>query len=422
MEYGLIGEKLGHSFSKEIHEQFADYRYELKELKPEELDGFLKEKSFRAINVTIPYKQAVIPYLDEISERAQQIGAVNTIVNRGGKLFGFNTDFAGMAALAEKLGIDMKNKKVLILGTGGTSKTAHAVAESFGATSILHVSRHPEAQKTDPADRFEYISYSVAEEAHADAQVLVNTTPSGMYPNIEEQPIFLSRFLQLEGVIDVIYNPLRTNLVLEAQELEIPAEGGLYMLAAQAVYACGHFLDKEILKDDIETAYKNVRDSKQNLVLCGMPSCGKTTVGNILKDTLSRELIDTDERIVGRIGMEIAAFSALAGEQAFRDIESTVVKDAAKESNVVIATGGGAILREENVRALKRNGILIFIDRPLELLQATPDRPFSSDPEALKQRYEERYELYCQTADLIVDGSGTAEKVAERILKALSEH
>ena len=414
MEYGLIGRVLGHSYSKEIHEQIADYQYELKELEPSELEAFLTQRDFKAINVTIPYKQDVIPFLDFVDEAAAAIGAVNTIVNREGKLYGYNTDFAGMKALAQRLAFDMDGKKVLILGTGGTARTATAVAHAMGAAEIFCVSRDPE--KVENAKGLPpIVSYEDAQTIHADAAYIINTTPCGMYPRVEQIPIDLSRFIDPEGVLDVIYNPLRTNLVLEAQELEIPAEGGLYMLAAQAVFACGHFLDWQMRPDDIDAAFQGVWKQKRNIVLCGMPSCGKTTIGRKLAEAFGMKLIDTDECCVNKMGMEIAEYAALCGESAFRDVESAAVEEAAAESGVIIATGGGAILRERNVRAIKRNGILIFIDRPLELLEATPDRPFSADPEALKRRFEERYEIYCMTADLRVDGSGSVDEVAEII-------
>ncbi len=423
MEYGLIGRVLGHSYSKEIHEQIADYQYELKELEPSELDGFLSKRDFKAINVTIPYKQDVIPFLDFVDERAEKIGAVNTIVNRAGKLHGYNTDFDGMLALIRKIGIEAKGKKALILGTGGTAKTAHAVLEFLDAAEILHVSRKLSDIKISWMEEKGLpvpVTYQEAESLHSDAEIIINTTPSGMYPEVTQKPIDLSRFPELEGVLDVIYNPLRTNLVLDAEELDIPAEGGLYMLAAQAVYACGHFLNREISTEEIDKAYQSVLNQKRNTVLCGMPSCGKTTIGNLLQERLQMPLIDTDVKIVERIGMEIAEYAALCGETAFRDVESSIVQEAASVGGSIIATGGGVVLREGNVRALKRNGVLVFIDRPLELLQATADRPFSADPEALKKRYEERYDIYCYTADYRVDGSGSAEEVAGQILRFLN--
>lgn len=429
MQYGLIGEHLSHSYSKEIHEQIADYAYELKELAPSELEEFFRRKEFNAINVTIPYKQTVIPFLYETDAQAKEIGAVNTVVNRGGKLYGYNTDFLGMKALIGRLGICLKDRKVLILGTGGTSKTAHAVAESLGAGEILHVSRSsaskenaqlsvPEKKETEDENKtFVCVSYEEAKALHADAQVIINTTPAGMFPKEEGCPLDISAFLKLEGVIDAVYNPLRTNLVLDAREKGVPAEGGLFMLSAQAVYACGHFLGREAEASEIEKAFRNVRNRKRNLVLIGMPSCGKTTVGAKLKELLGMEVIDTDAEIVKKIGMEIAEYAAQNGETAFRDAESEAVRAASAETGKIIATGGGAILRKENVRALKRNGILVFIDRPLKLLEATPDRPFSSDPEALAKRYEERYGIYSSVCDVRVDGSREIAQVAEEIIQ-----
>ena len=419
MQYGLIGEHLSHSYSREIHEQIAGYSYELKELEPSQLPDFLKAKDFRAINVTIPYKQDVIPFLDEIDEQARRIGAVNTIVNRNGKLFGYNTDFSGMRALIEKLGLELKNKKILILGTGGTSKTAHAVAESLGAGEILHVSRNPNAFSEEDE---RIITYKEAESFHRNAQIIINTTPCGMFPKTEGTPICLEVFPELEGVIDAVYNPLRTNLILDAQESGLAAEGGLYMLAAQAVFACGHFLDREVSEissEEIDRAFQNVRNQKRNIVLCGMPSCGKTTVSSLLGRKRGAKVIDTDEEFVKRTGMEIAEFSKKNGEEAFRDIESEIVKEVSLKSGVIIATGGDAVLRKENVRALKQNGILVFIDRPLSLLTATLDRPFSATPEALKQRFDERYEIYCGVCDLRVDGALKPEKVAESVIEKL---
>lgn len=410
MKYGLIGEHLGHSYSREIHGAIADYEYELKELRPDELDAFMKQRGFNAINVTIPYKQSVIPYLDEISDRARSIGAVNTVVNSGGRLYGDNTDFAGMAALAGRTGIDFRGRKVLILGTGGTSKTAHAVAESHGAAAVLHVSRRG-------GDGL--ISYEEAAQKHSDAQIIINTTPVGMYPDTEKKPIDIGAFPALEGVLDAIYHPLRTNLVLDAQERGIPASGGLYMLAAQAVYASAVFLGRKAEPALIEKAYGLVRADKQNIVLVGMPSCGKTTVGRIIAESTGKAFFDTDEAIVAAIGMPIADFFAQKGESAFRELESGVIADASKKGGLVIATGGGAVLRPENVRAMKQNGTVVFIDRAPEKLITTDDRPLSSNREALERLYRTRYEIYKNAADLHADGNGTPGEVAEAIIREL---
>lgn len=286
-KYGCIGKKLTHSFSKEIHARLADYPYELMELAEEEIAPFFAKKDFAAINVTIPYKQTVIPYLDSISPVAERIGAVNTIVNRAGTLYGYNTDYFGMKALIARVGIDLAGKKVLVLGTGGTSRTARVVAADLGAAEILTVSR----RKTE-----DYITYEEAVTVHTDAQVIINTTPAGMYPNCDEKPIDIRFFPNLEGVIDAVYNPLRTNLVLDAQQRGIKAEGGLYMLVMQAVVAVERFLDVSIAKETADRVFASIYASKENIVLTGMPGSGKSTVGRLL-DADGFTFVDTDAEV-----------------------------------------------------------------------------------------------------------------------------
>lgn len=412
MKYGLIGEHLTHSYSCEIHAQIADYEYELHELAPYELGGFLTKREFNAINVTIPYKQDVIPYLDGISDTAKRIGAVNTIVNRGGKLYGDNTDFAGMLALAKHIGVDMKGKKVLILGTGGASKTGHALAEYMGAESVYYVSR---------SGKNGSITYEQAVSEHSDAQVIINATPVGMFPKQGGRPIDISAFPKLEGVLDAIYNPLRTNLILDAQERGIPAEGGLYMLSAQAVHAAAVFQDIPLDESLVDKAFKSVKNDKQNIVLIGMPSSGKTTVGRILAEKCGKELADTDEYIVKKIGMPIADFFAKHGEAEFRKIEKETVAGLASTGGKIIATGGGAVLDAENVRALKQNGVLVFLDRRPENLIATDDRPLASRRSALEKLYAERYDIYCAAAEVHIDANTTPGAEADAILKELTK-
>lgn len=412
MKYGLIGEHLTHSYSCEIHAQIADYEYELHELAPSELGGFLTKREFNAINVTIPYKQDVIPYLDGISDTAKRIGAVNTIVNRGGKLYGDNTDFAGMLALAKHIGVDMKGKKVLILGTGGASKTGHALAEYMGAESVYYVSR---------SGKNGSITYEQAVSEHSDAQVIINATPVGMFPKQGGRPIDISVFPKLEGVLDAIYNPLRTNLILDAQERGIPAEGGLYMLSAQAVHAAAVFQDIPLDESLVDKAFKRVKNDKQNIVLIGMPSSGKTTVGRILAEKCGKELADTDEYIVKKIGMPIADFFAKHGEAEFRKIEKETVAGLASTGGKIIATGGGAVLDAENVRALKQNGVLVFLDRRPENLIATDDRPLASRRSALEKLYAERYDIYCAAAEVHIDANTTPGAEADAILKELTK-
>ena len=409
MQYGLIGEKLGHSFSAEIHQKLKSNPYTLCELAEDEIPAFFAAKDFSAINVTIPYKTTVIPYLSHISEQAYAIGAVNTVVNRGGELWGYNTDFFGMQALLAHAGIPVKDKKVAILGTGGTSKTAHAVAEFLGAKEILTVSRRA-------GDGV--VTYAELTEAHTDVQVIINTTPVGMYPNADGCPVSLFAFDRLEGVIDAIYNPLRTKLVLEAEGKGIKAEGGLYMLVAQAVRASEFFLDCAYDTQTTENIYRDLLQKTENIVLSGMPGAGKSTVGKRLAEVLKRDFFDLDEEIVRVAGCPISDIFANEGEAAFRNLETRVLGEVlSHKKNIVLATGGGAILRDENVDLLHRNGKIYFIDRPLAALLPTPDRPLASSAEDIRRRYEERYARYCATADCRIDGDGSIDEVAERIRK-----
>ena len=409
MRYGLIGEKLGHSFSAEIHQMLKSNPYTLVELSKEELDAFFAAKDFSAINVTIPYKTAVIPYLSHIDESAKAIGAVNTVVNQNGELWGYNTDFYGLSALVLHAGITLQNKKVAILGTGGTSKTAFAVAKSLDAKEILTVSR----KAGDGV-----ITYEELTNLHTDIEVLINTTPVGMYPNTEATPVDISAFANLSGVIDAIYNPLRTQFILDAQKRGIPAEGGLYMLVAQAVRASELFLNCTYEPDTAERIYLELLSKTENIVLSGMPGAGKSTVGRLLAQKLERPFFDLDEEIVRVAGRSIPEIFATDGEATFRNLETKVLRDVlANQKGIVLATGGGAILRNENVDLLHRNGKIYFIDRPLEALLPTPDRPLASSAEAIRRRYAERYERYCMTADYRIDADASIEEVVHRTRK-----
>lgn len=407
MQYGCIAEKLGHSFSKEIHAELGDYSYELCEIAPNALDAFLEKRDFKGINVTIPYKERVIPHLYYVDEQARAIGAVNTVVNRDGRLYGYNTDFYGMKALIEHMGLDLEGKKVAVLGTGGTSKTARAVATYLGAKTILCVSRRASEGAID---------YDALYADHSGVEILINTTPCGMYPNPDASAVEVDRFPCLLGVIDAVYNPLRPKLILDAKAKGIPAEGGLYMLVAQAVRASEIFFDTTYSIEVLDRVYRTMKAKKENIVLIGMPASGKSTVGKILAARLARRLCDTDVEIVDFAGREIPEIFASDGEQSFREIESRVIRErVAQRNGLVIATGGGAILRDENVKALRRGGRLYFIDRPLADLMPTPDRPLASSAEAITRRYEERYHRYCAVADVRIEVTGDAESVADAI-------
>ena len=403
MKYGCIGEHLPHSFSKEIHGCIADYEYELKELAPDELPGFLMSRDFLGVNVTIPYKQAVIPYLDHISETALEIGAVNTVVNRGGALWGYNTDLDGLTGLIRRTGLDLSGRKVLILGTGGTSRTAAYAARKLGASRILKVSRTAGEN---------VVTYEEALRDHTDAEIILNTTPCGMYPHPDAQPLVLRPFTHLIGIVDVVYNPLRTRLVLEARSLGLSAEGGLFMLVAQAVRASELFLDTAYPETLADSVYTQILRRKENRVLIGMPGSGKTSVGRALAGLTGLPFLDTDQLIVEKAGKPISDIFADSGEEAFRDLESEVIRDVALQGGRIISTGGGAVLRPENVIALRRNGRLFWLDRDPESLVPTADRPLADTAAKMKQLYARREPVYRSAADEIIPVRGTPEDIA----------
>lgn len=405
MDYGCIGEKLAHSFSAEIHPKLFDYKYELCEIPRDGIDKFMTERNFKAINVTIPYKQTVIPYLDEISKTAQSIGAVNTVVNIDGKLYGYNTDFSGMSLMIAQNKMEFTGKKVLILGSGGTSKTAFAVAQKLGAAEIYRVSRTANEGLID---------YKTAIDLHSDAEIIINTTPCGMYPKSNEMPIDILKFKNLCGVVDAIYNPLRSKFVTTALSQGINATGGLYMLVAQAAFAAEKFVGKTVPTEKIDSIFHNMVSEKQNVVLVGMPSSGKSTVGKILARELNREYIDTDEEIERKENCTISEIFAKVGEEGFRKIESEVIEELSNRQGIVLATGGGAVLDYNNVLALRRNGRIYFLDRPLSELEATADRPLSSTKSALDELYEKRYPIYCKSCDAKIYGE-TPEVAVQKI-------
>lgn len=394
MRYGLIGRTLKHSFSKLIHESYGEYEYELIELDEKEFDDFMVQKDFTAINVTIPYKEKVIPYLDYVDDDVSIVGACNLIVNKDGKLYGYNTDIMGLMDLINVSKISLENKKVLILGTGGTSKTAAFVAKKYKAKEIIFASR----TKKENAFTYEEIY-----ENHLDSEIIINTTPVGMYPNIEETPINLEGFTSLSGVIDVIYNPLNTRLVLKARELEIPSISGLHMFVSQAVNSYGIFTNNEVYMEDILYKFIDFHGELYNVSFIGMPGCGKSTMGEKYAKALDKKWIDTDYEIENIVGMSIKDFIEKNGEEEFRKIEKEVVKKVSFDTNQVISTGGGVILDKENILNLKSNGTVIFIDKDIDELVFDESRPLSNTKEKLEKLYEERIELYRKYADFVLD-------------------
>lgn len=405
MEFALLGEKLGHSFSPQIHRALAGCDYQLLPTPPEAVADLFRRRDFRGLNVTIPYKQTVMPLCDEIDPRAAAIGAVNTVVNRGGRLTGYNTDIDGLIYLARRTGVDMAGKKVVILGSGGTGRTARAAAGELGAAEIVTVSRGGE-------DNYENLS------RHGDAQVLLNTTPVGMYPNCGVSPVSLDAFPHLEGVLDVVYNPLRTALLLEARERGLPCSCGLPMLVAQAWRAEELFTGSAIPAKTVEAVLAGLTAQLENVVLIGMPGCGKSTVGRALARRQGKAFLDLDRLIEERAGKSIPAIFAQEGEDAFRTLESWAVREAGARTGCVISTGGGVVTRAENCAPLRQNGVIIHLTRPLDRLP-TAGRPVSQSTD-LQTLWERRRGLYAAFADRTVDNGGPLEETLDTIEKELS--
>lgn len=406
--YGLIGENLSHSKSKEIHELLADYTYNLRDIKGNELDEFFNLRNFKGINVTIPYKEVSMKYLDEIDELAKKIGAVNTIVNRKGRLIGYNTDYFGFDYSLDFYGIDLKNKKVLILGSGGASKMLQKLVMDKGAKEFVVISR-PTENNYETIDKF------------ADFEVIINATPIGMYPNNMECKVDLTKFKKLDAVIDLIYNPLKTKLILDAEKLSIKTMSGLMMLVAQALFACELFLDKKLDESLIIKIYKKLKFDMENILLIGMPSCGKTSMGKMLAEKLKRDFYDTDKLIEVEEGKTIPEIFEEKGEIYFRNLESKIIKNLSKKNGIVIATGGGTPIREENRDYISQNSLVIYLNRDLENLE-TSGRPLSKNLENLKRLYEERKEIYEGLANIEIDVIEDKIKNLDLILKEVEKY
>lgn len=401
---GLIGHKLSHSFSPEIHSYLADYEYKLYEMEEQEVGEFLKACPLDAFNVTIPYKKTVMPFLDFISDNAKRIGSVNTIVKKPDGLYGYNTDYYGFSYMAEKSGIEIENKKVLILGSGGASLTVKAVLSDMGAREIVIISRTGE-------NNYENISL------HTDADVIVNTTPVGMYPRNGEAPVDLEIFTKLSGVLDLIYNPSETRLLYDAKKKGIPCINGLYMLSAQAKKACELFLDTEIKENPTDEIVKNIEARLKNIVLVGMPGAGKSTAGRLLAEKLGRKFIDTDDIIKEKAGMPIPEIFSLYGEEKFREIETEAAREAGKMSGLVIATGGGIVTKEENLYPLKQNSFVVWLKRDISLLPLD-GRPVSQQNN-LSELYNKRAPLYEKFADFTVEVSENTQETVNTIIEKL---
>lgn len=406
MKCGLLGEKLGHSYSPQIHQHLGNYPYFLFEKSADELGDFLKCSDFSGINVTIPYKSTVIPYCDELSSIASKLGAVNVLVRRdSGKLIGHNTDYFGFETMLARSGLNVQGKKVLVLGTGGASKTAVAVLQDRGA-QVVTISRSGE-------NNYENLDH------HTDTAVIVNTTPVGMYPNTDAAPLSLDVFPQLEGVLDVIYNPARTNLLLDAEKRGLVAMNGLLMLVAQAKEAAEWFTGEPIADSKIDEIYTILQKQMQNIILIGMPGSGKSTVGRIIAERTGKEFMDTDALIVEKAGCSIPEIFATQGDSGFRALETQVLAEIGKKSGLVIATGGGCVTREENYPLLHQNGTLFLLQRDISNLP-TDGRPLSQTT-ALEELYRIRKPMYARFANHSVDCNGTPAKAAEMILKIWEE-
>lgn len=406
MHFGLLGEKLSHSYSPQIHKQLAEYSYELFEVSPEKLGDFLQSDKFSGINVTIPYKKAVIPYCSELSPIAKALGAVNTILRRSdGSLYGHNTDYYGFSCMLKQSGLSLARKKVLVLGSGGASATVNAVLKQAGAVPIT-ISRFGE-------NNYQNI------HLHYDAEIIVNTTPVGMYPNTGISPISLSDFTHLKGVLDLIYNPARTKLILDAQQKGSVTVNGLWMLIAQAKESAELFSGVQISDQKIQDIYRKIQKETENIVLIGMPGCGKSTIGKRIAKQLNKKFIDIDACIVEKCGCSIPEIFEKFGEKGFRAIESEVLSQYGCTQGAVISTGGGCVTVPGNYASLRQNGIIVWLQRDIQAL-STDGRPLSNSG-SLQEMYTIREPLYTAFADFSVDNNGDPAVTVSKIISILDK-
>ena len=410
MRFGLIGANVAHSYSPEVHRSLGLFGYELLSLSQEQITPFFAKKNFEGINVTIPYKETVIPYLDEVMEEAEEIGAVNTIVQKDERLIGYNTDALGLEKDFLRSGYSFAGKKALILGTGGASKAAAYVLKKMGVSQVVFISRSKEKSPYTYDDLSEF----------KDFEIVVNATPAGMYPSLDSSPCSFETFERLEFAYDFIYNPLRTKFLLEAKKKGALIEDGLFLLYAQAYFADQLFMGKALPEDLLLKAYEKGRKQRENIVLIGMPGSGKSALGRTLAVSLSREFIDTDSLIEKKIGMSISAFFQAKGEPEFRKIEAEVIASLRAKTSCVISAGGGAILDQRNIDGFSQNGKIIYLARPVESLALSDSRPLSPDLAHLKAQFAKRKPLYEAAADVIVENDGDFETALiklERICK-----
>lgn len=405
-KFGLLGEKLGYSHSPQIYEMFGIPGYELFEVPREEVSSFLKTTKLKGLNVTIPYKKVAMEQCDYLSETAKRLGNVNTIRFKDGKLYGDNTDYYGFTFMLKEMNLSFRGKKVLILGTGGSAQTVHVAASDMGAAQIVHLSRNPLTSADWQVDTYANIGQ------YSDFHFLVNATPVGMAPDMMEQAVSLDGFTCLEGVLDLVYNPIRTKLVLDARSKNIPALGGLLMLVGQAKRAAELYLDKEIPEQDICTVYNILLHKLENVVFVGMPGSGKTTIGSEIAQKMNRQFVDIDHYIEMTTNMHPAEWIIHKGEGAFREVETQALHKISSMSGIVIAPGGGGILSNENRIALKQNSRVYWLTRPLAELDRK-NRPLSTDLEAL---YEARRALYEAVSDYAVENEDrNSDLVADKI-------